>query len=61
MLPNYWWSYPFLIHKPTKILRPESSGNHVITQKAEDYGLQIYESGSFKIAKKQRSATHSKM
>ena len=22
---------PFPIHKPTKILRPESSGNHVIT------------------------------
>jgi hypothetical protein len=31
MLPNYWWPYPFLIHKPTKILRHESSGNHAIT------------------------------
>ncbi len=61
MLPKLLVLTPFLIHKSIKILRHESSGNHVITQKAEDYGLQIYESGSFKIAKKQRSATHSKM
>ena len=31
MLPKLLVVTPFPIHKPTKILRPESSGNHVIT------------------------------
>jgi hypothetical protein len=33
MLPKLLVVTPFPIHKPTKILRPESSGNHVIKLK----------------------------